>query len=65
MAHDGGALTLRDELDGLLVTMLRHKPWWCSWRESAAVLGIARHSVCERFRKAGGSRRPGQGQPGR
>jgi hypothetical protein len=57
---------LRDELDGHLadaVTMLRHEPSCYSWRDIADVLGIKRHTAYERFRKAGGARRPG-GQPG-
>jgi hypothetical protein len=57
---------LRDELDGHLadaVAMLRHEPSCYSWAEIAAALGIARQTAQERWRKAGGARRPG-GQPG-
>ena len=57
---------LRDELDGHLadaVTMLRAEPCCYSWREIAAALGITRQTAQERWRKAGGARRPG-GQPG-
>jgi hypothetical protein len=58
---------LRDELDGHLadaVAVLRHEPWSYSWREIAGALGTKRHTAYERFRKAGGARRPG-GQPAR
>jgi hypothetical protein len=56
----------RDEVDAHLVDMvavLRAEPWSYSWSEIAAALGITRQSAQERFRKAGGTRRPG-GQPG-
>jgi len=57
---------LRGELDGHLVdavAVLRHEPWSYSWGEIGAALGVSRQTAQERFRKAGGSRRPG-GQPG-
>jgi DNA invertase Pin-like site-specific DNA recombinase len=57
---------LRDELDGHLadvVTMLRAEPCCYSWQEIAGALGITRQTAQERWRKAGGARRPG-GQPG-
>jgi hypothetical protein len=57
---------LRDELDGHLadaVAVLRHEPSCYSWRDIAGALGITRQTAQQRWRKAGGARRPG-GQPG-
>jgi hypothetical protein len=58
---------LHDEIPGHLVdavAALRHEPGCHSWQEIADALGVKRHTAYERFRKAGGVRRPG-GQPGR
>jgi hypothetical protein len=63
----GALAALRDEIDGHLVdavAMLRHEPFSYSWQQIGDALGITRQSAQERFRKAGGARRPG-GQPGR
>jgi hypothetical protein len=62
----GDLARLRDEIDGHLadvIAMLRHEPWSYSWREIAEALGISRQAAQQRFRQAGGARRPG-GQPG-
>jgi hypothetical protein len=45
------------------ITMLRAEPDPCSWSEIARVVGITRQAAQQRFRKAGGTRRPG-GQRG-
>jgi hypothetical protein len=62
----GDLARLCDEIDGHLadvIAMLRHEPWSYSWRQIADALGISRQAAQQRFRKAGGHRRPG-GQPG-
>jgi hypothetical protein len=62
----GDLARLRDELDGHLadaVAVLRHEPWSYSWRQIADARGVTRQTAHEKYRKAGGARRPG-GQPG-
>ena len=61
----GDLARLREELDGNLtdaVAGLRND-WSYSWQEIADVLGCSRQAAQQRWRKAGGGRRPG-GQPG-
>jgi hypothetical protein len=53
----------RWEVENPEIAMLRHEPWSYSWRQVADALGISRQAAQQRFRKAGGHRRPG-GQPG-
>jgi hypothetical protein len=53
---------LHDELDRVeadIVTALRGYPYACSWQDIGTALGITRQAAQERFRKAGGIRRPG------
>lgn len=53
---------LHDDLDRVesdIVTALRGYPYACSWRDIGNALGIGRSAAQERFRKAGGIRRPG------
>jgi hypothetical protein len=61
----GDLARLGEEIDGHLtdaVAGLRHD-WSYSWQEIADVLRISRQAAQQRWRKAGGGRRPG-GQPG-
>jgi hypothetical protein len=61
----GDLARLRAELDGYLsdaVAGLRND-WAYSWQEIAKALGVRRQAAQQRWRKAGGARRPG-GQPG-
>jgi hypothetical protein len=62
----GDLARLREEIDGHLVDVvaaLRHEPWSYSWQQIADALGCSKQAAQQRWRKAGGARRPG-GQPG-
>jgi hypothetical protein len=53
---------LSDQLDTIVadhVTALRGYPRAASWQEIGAALGVTRQTAQERYRKAGGIRRPG------
>jgi len=65
LAALGDLARLREEIDGHLtdaVAGLRHD-WSYSWQEIADELEVSRQAAQQRWRKAGGGRRPG-GQPG-
>jgi hypothetical protein len=58
----GELARLRDELNGHLtdaVAGLRHEPNSYSWAQIADALGVSGPTAFERFRKVGGTRRPG------
>jgi hypothetical protein len=62
----GDLARLREKIDGHLVDVVaahRHEPWSYSWQQIANALGTSRQAAQQRWRKAGGVRRPG-GQPG-
>jgi hypothetical protein len=65
LAALGDLARLREEIDGHLtdaVAGLRND-WSYSWQEIADELEVSRQAAQQRWRKAGGGRRPG-GQPG-
>jgi hypothetical protein len=51
--------SLADRRIGDLVTILRGHPSACSWSEIGTALGISPQAAQQRYRKAGGVRRPG------
>jgi hypothetical protein len=53
---------LRDQLETIMaahVAALRGYPRAASWQEIGVALGVTRQTAQERYRKAGGIRRPG------